>query len=134
MIACSGVAFADRVESFPLLLASLFLLGSGIAAVQVSANPYILMVGDPSSGAERLVTAQAATSLGMVLVPIFGATFVLTEVDAANVVPLHLPYALIGAVWGVLALFAIFAPFPLGLLQKEIQVSMSTLYQTLMSF
>ena len=60
---------AARLPSYPLFLLALFVLASGITLLQVSANPYISLLGEPRGAASRLNLAQALNSLGHTLSP-----------------------------------------------------------------
>ncbi|MET0289070.1 MAG: sugar MFS transporter [Pseudoxanthomonas sp.] len=60
---------AARLPSYPLFLAALFVLASGITLLQVSANPYIALLGAPEKAPSRLNFAQALNSLGTTLFP-----------------------------------------------------------------
>ena len=68
---CGALAFypAAQVPSYPLFLLALFVLASGITLLQVAANPYISLLGDPRSASARLTLAQALNSLGTTLAP-----------------------------------------------------------------
>src|SRR6185312_1488720 len=46
---------AASIPSFPLLLVGLMILASGITGLQVSANPYVLVLGRPETASSRLV-------------------------------------------------------------------------------
>lgn len=72
LIAAAGaLAFypAAKVPSYPLFLFALFVLASGITLLQVSANPYISLLGAPRGASSRLTLAQALNSLGHTLSP-----------------------------------------------------------------
>ncbi len=60
---------AAKVPSYPLFLLALFVLASGITLLQVSANPYISLLGEPRRASSRLTLAQALNSLGHTLSP-----------------------------------------------------------------
>jgi FHS family L-fucose permease-like MFS transporter len=60
---------AARLPSYPLFLAALFVLASGITLLQVAANPYISLIGDPRGAHSRLNLAQALNSLGTTVFP-----------------------------------------------------------------
>jgi MFS transporter, FHS family, L-fucose permease len=68
---CGALAFlpAADVPSYVLFLLALFVLASGITLLQVAANPYISLLGDPHSASSRLTLAQALNSLGTTLAP-----------------------------------------------------------------
>ena len=68
---CGALAFypAAGVPSYLLFLLALFVLASGITLLQVAANPYISLLGDPATASSRLTLAQALNSLGTTLAP-----------------------------------------------------------------
>lgn len=68
-------AAADR--SYPLFLAALFVLASGITLLQVSANPYVAVLGKPETASSRLNLTQAFNSLGTTVAPYFGSLLIL---------------------------------------------------------
>ncbi len=69
--ALGALAFypAAKVPSYPLFLLALFVLASGITLLQVAANPYISLLGEPRGASSRLTLAQAVNSLGHTLSP-----------------------------------------------------------------
>lgn len=60
---------AARIPSYPLFLFALFVLAGGITLLQVSANPYIALLGDPQTASSRLTLAQALNSFGHTIAP-----------------------------------------------------------------
>ncbi len=60
---------AAKAPSYPLFLLALCVLASGITLLQVAANPYISLIGDPRYASSRLTLAQALNSLGTTLAP-----------------------------------------------------------------
>jgi MFS transporter, FHS family, L-fucose permease len=69
--ALGALAFypAAKVPSYPLFLGALCVLATGITLLQVAANPYISLIGDPRYASSRLTLAQALNSLGTTLAP-----------------------------------------------------------------
>jgi FHS family L-fucose permease-like MFS transporter len=80
---------AARMGSFNLFLPALFTLATGIVLLQVSANPYVSLLGAPERAASRLNFAQAVNSLGHTIGPyvagvlIFSATMLSADQLAA---------------------------------------------------
>jgi FHS family L-fucose permease-like MFS transporter len=68
---------AAMVPSFPLFLVALTILATGITVLQVSANPYVAVLGPASTASSRLTLTQAFNSLGTVIGPRLGATIIL---------------------------------------------------------
>ena len=68
---------AAMVPSFPLFLVALSVLAAGITDLQVSANPYVAVLGPAKTASSRLTLTQAFNSLGTVLGPRLGAWLIL---------------------------------------------------------
>ncbi len=71
---------AASVPSFPLFLAALIILAAGITALQVSANPYVAVLGPARTASSRLNLTQAFNSLGTTVAPFFGGLLILGAV------------------------------------------------------
>jgi FHS family L-fucose permease-like MFS transporter len=72
---------AASVRAYPLFLLALFVLACGQCFLEVGANPYVTTLGPAESAPWRLNTAQAFNSLGAVMTPIIGATFILSGIE-----------------------------------------------------
>ena len=70
-------AAATRV--YGLFLLALFVVAGGLTILQVAANPYISVLGDPKQASSRLNLAQAFNSLGTTIAPIVAASFLLSD-------------------------------------------------------
>lgn len=73
IIGCLVILFASGSASYAGVLIGLFVVASGIATLQVSANPLAAALGPPESAHLRLTLSQAFNSLGTVLGPLVGA-------------------------------------------------------------
>lgn len=69
---------AASVPSYPLFLIALIVLAAGITCLQVAANPYVTILGNPETASSRLNLTQAFNSLGTFLAPFFGGLFILS--------------------------------------------------------
>ena len=69
---------AASQHSYPLFLAALFVLASGITLLQVAANPYVTILGGAETASSRLTMTQAFNSLGTTIAPYFGSLFILS--------------------------------------------------------
>jgi len=103
---------AASMHSYPVFLIALFILASGITLLQVSANPYVSMLGDPKTASSRLTMTQAFNSLGTTIAPFFGALLILNQAAESMSVQesaqsVQMPYVLLAAMLlGLAALFA----------------------------
>jgi FHS family L-fucose permease-like MFS transporter len=76
---------AAGLHHYVLFLCAFFVLASGITLLQVAANPYVTILGNPATASSRLTLTQAFNSLGTTLAPFFGAWLILsTRVKTGN--------------------------------------------------
>ncbi len=83
---------AAHAQSYALFLFAFFVLASGITLLQVAANPYVSLLGEPERASSRLNLAQALNSLGTTIAPYLGgllilSTAVMTVADIAELSP-----------------------------------------------
>jgi FHS family L-fucose permease-like MFS transporter len=70
---------AASVPSYPLFLGALIVLAAGMTILQVSANPYVAILGPEKTAASRLNLAQAFNSLGTFIGPNLGGLVILSS-------------------------------------------------------
>ena len=68
---------AANLPSFVLFLVALIILGAGMSALQVAANPYVAVLGPPQTASSRLNLSQAFNSLGTTIGPPLGGYLIL---------------------------------------------------------
>ncbi len=111
-IGCLCFYPAASLHSYPVFLTAFFILASGITLLQVSANPFVSLLGDAKTASARLTMTQAFNSLGTTVAPPFGALLILNEAaealtPQASAESVQMPYILLAAT--LLALAAVFA-------------------------
>ncbi len=74
---------AASVVSYPLFLTALLVLAAGITGLQVSANPYVDLLGKPETASSRLDLTQAFNSLGTTIAPKLGGLLILSAAPLA---------------------------------------------------
>lgn len=79
VIAAAGCAlfYPAASSGYALFLIALFVLAAGITILQVAANPYVTLLGDPRTASSRLTLTQAFNSLGTTVGPLFGGLLIL---------------------------------------------------------
>jgi FHS family L-fucose permease-like MFS transporter len=123
---------AALASAYGLFLAALFVIASGLAFLETSANPLMGELGDPSGAARRLNWAQAANPLGAISGILIGRYFILSGIahdeaaiaamSAAQRLDLYrtetlavqTPYLILGLVVLAFAAAAIVIRFPSG--------------------
>ncbi|HZC37554.1 MAG TPA: sugar MFS transporter [Sphingomicrobium sp.] len=122
-----GMILAAYLISYPVTVASLFVVSCGIALLQVAANPYVAVIGPPESSEQRLTLVQAFNTTGDVLAVIFGKYLILGRTTAgtaaqgtqlthaqrmADAQATELPYLIVAIVLGILAFLIARAKLP----------------------
>jgi FHS family L-fucose permease-like MFS transporter len=74
---------AASAASYPLFLTALVVLAAGITGLQVSANPYVVVLGKPETASSRLDLTQAFNSLGTTIAPKLGGLLILATAPMA---------------------------------------------------
>lgn len=121
-------AAAER--EYVLFLGALFVIASGLAFLETSANPLIVAMGDPATAARRLNFAQSFNPFGCIAGILIGREFILSghepttgELAAMTAVQLEQfyqteshavqgPYLVLGLVVLVWALLVLWVKFP----------------------
>jgi FHS family L-fucose permease-like MFS transporter len=73
LISATGSLFfipAAKLQSYPLLLVALFVIGLGFALQQIVANPFVINFGDKDTGSHRLNLAGGINSFGTTIGPV----------------------------------------------------------------
>ncbi len=96
-------------DSYILILLGIFVMASGIACLQVTANPYIVFLGSAETASMRLTFLQGFFALGTVAAPFAGSLLILANL---NDLPLAKPYLILSGCWGVAWLLSELFPFP----------------------
>jgi FHS family L-fucose permease-like MFS transporter len=116
VIAAAGCAlfYPASNSGYALFLLGFFVLAAGITILQVAANPYVTVLGDPRTASSRLSLTQAFNSLGTTIAPILGGILILSAgaqqvSDAASV---QKPYLALAGALLLLALLFAFARLP----------------------
>ena len=107
---------ASVMVNYSVFLAGFFVLASGITILQVSANPFVSILGSPETAAGRLNMTQALNSLGTTIAPVFGGMLILAdhiEDTAEKAQTVQMPYFAIAATLFLIAIILLLRPkFP----------------------
>jgi FHS family L-fucose permease-like MFS transporter len=80
VIAAAGCAlfYPASNSGYGLFLLGFFVLAAGITILQVAANPFVTVLGDPHTASSRLTLTQAFNSLGTTVAPALGGILILS--------------------------------------------------------
>ena len=122
-----GMVPSARLASFEMTLVSLFVIASGIALLQVGANPYVAVIGPAETSESRLTLVQAFNSAGTFFAPYFGGYLILSRTSSgtnlagvsltldqrmADAAATQLPYVLVALVLMGLAVIISYSKLP----------------------
>jgi FHS family L-fucose permease-like MFS transporter len=115
--ACGALGFvpAAALESYPLMLASLFVVGLGFALQQIVANPYVIALGSPETGAHRASLAQGVNSFGTMIGPLLLSYAIAGTVVGSRDLGLdavRMPYLVLCGAFLAFALVLAVSPLP----------------------
>ena len=99
---------AEQMAVYPMFLLALFTLGLGFTLLQISANPYVAILGPPEGASSRLNLAQAFNSLGTTIAPVLGGYLVFEFfAEGGEITPdaTKIPYLIFGLLFVLLAVF-----------------------------
>ncbi|HMU66081.1 MAG TPA: sugar MFS transporter, partial [Cellvibrionaceae bacterium] len=127
-IGCLMFYPAAALREYAVFLAALFVLAGGITVLQVSANPYVAILGKPETASSRLTLTQAFNSFGTTIAPMIGGALILGAVtvdsnltgDAllqAKAHAVQIPYVALAS--ALLLLAAVFAFLKLPVIVDE---------------
>lgn len=107
LVAAAGALLfypAALLHAYYLFLGALFVVAVGIVFMQVSANPYIVVLGRPETASSRMNLIQSVGSIGTIVAPLFGAAVILPNMTAGASSAVKYPYAGIALVLVVISL------------------------------
>ena len=106
---------ASIVISYPIFLFALFVVGSGLALLQVAINPYVGALGKPESAAARLNLCGGLNSLATTIAPKVGAAFIFIAAGASAAElarSVRVPYVILAAFTFLVAIVTYFVHLP----------------------
>ncbi len=119
---------AAQTASYNLLLSGLFIVGLGFSLQQTATQPFMIALGPPETGAQRINLGGAVNNLGGTIGPalvsyaIFGS---ISKDAAANasIEDVKVPYLILGVLFALMALFFWVSKLPRIKNDEDVQVS-----------
>jgi MFS transporter, FHS family, L-fucose permease len=116
---------ASVIIFYPLFLFALFVVGSGLALLQVAVNPYVGALGSPETASSRLNLAGGFNSVATTLAPKIGAAFIFIAAGATTAQLAHsvrMPYLILAVCAFAMATITAFVQLP-DVIEKADKVS-----------
>ncbi len=128
VIACCGCLLfypAASLGIYGIFLTALFVLAAGITILQVAANPYVSVLGNPKTSSSRLTMTQAFNSLGTTIAPVLVGPLILASIiviadgslseaeqQVRQAAAVQVPYLLLGGALFILAIIFAYIKLP----------------------
>jgi len=113
VMTCSiGSAFfwpAKIFDSYPLVLMAIFIISTGLTIINVAANPFASMLGDPEGAHQRINFVQVFSRIGYAVTPAVATTLIYNQLGEIR---FHFPYLLLAGILLVIALLMGFSNLP----------------------
>src|SRR5271169_1018648 len=106
---------ASMIIFYPLFLFALFVVGSGLALLQVAINPYVGALGAPETAASRLNLCGFLNSFATTIAPKIGAAFIFIAAGASAAElarSVRLPYVILAGCAFAMAVLTAFVDLP----------------------
>ena len=101
------------LASFPAFLISNFIIGLGVATLELAGNPFIALCGPPEYAEVRLNISQAVQAMGTVVSPVLARKVLFRSVrDAPSLIDVQWAYLGIALFVVILALVFYYVPLP----------------------
>ncbi len=105
VVTCSlGAALfwpAKIFDSYPIVLFAIFIISTGLTIINVAANPFASMLGDPEGAHQRINFVQVFSRIGYAVTPAVATTLIYNQIGEIR---FHFPYLLLA---GILLLIAL---------------------------
>jgi FHS family L-fucose permease-like MFS transporter len=105
VVTCAlGAAFfwpAKIFESYALVLTAIFIISTGLTIINVAANPFASMLGDPEGAHQRINFVQVFSRVGYAVTPAVATTLIYNQFGEIR---FHFPYLLLAGILLMIAL------------------------------
>ena len=107
---------AANSGSFNLMISGLFVVGLGFSLQQIAANPLAIVMGNPSTGSQRLTMAGGINNLGTTIGPLLVSIAIFGSVASggttASIESVKTPYLILGVAFLLVAALLKFSSVP----------------------
>ena len=111
-----GFVPAAGMESFPMMLASLFVVAIGFTLQQIVVNPYVMAMGTAETGAHRVTLGGSINSFGTTIGPLIISYAIFGGISSnnalANLSSVKAPYVILAIAFILAALLVFFSKLP----------------------
>ena len=103
---------AANMKTFSIFLIALFVIAGGITFLQVAANAFVSILGDPKTASSRLNLSQAFNSMGAFIGPKIAGIIMLSNAIADPADAVKLPYKILAGLFILIFVIIYFSKLP----------------------
>lgn len=125
-LGCALFIPAKFLDSYLFVLMAIFTLSTGITIINVAANPFITLLGDPEGAHIRMNFVQVFSRIGYAATPLVATALIYKN---SGEIRFHFPYMLLAVIILVLAVLIYFSKMPSFKAAKEDKFSVPDLFR-----
>ncbi|MDD4190053.1 MAG: MFS transporter [Mangrovibacterium sp.] len=115
-LGCALIVPAKMFNSYGIVLFAIFTLSTGITIVNVAANPFVVLLGDPEGAHVRMNFVQIFSRVGYAVTPVVATALIYSS---AGELQFQLPYALLALLIVLIGTLIYFSGMPAMKAGKE---------------
>lgn len=108
-IGCLFFGPAKYFESYPIVLLAIFTVSTGITVINVAANPFISLLGDPEGAHIRMNFVQVFSRIGYAATPLVATALIYNSLGDIR---FHFPYLLLAGIILIITVLIYFSRMP----------------------
>ncbi|MCX6229196.1 MAG: MFS transporter [Bacteroidia bacterium] len=129
LITCAlGAAFfwpARIFNSYALVLTAIFIISTGLTIINVAANPFASMLGDPEGAHQRINFVQVFSRVGYAFTPTIATALIYNNLGEIR---FHFPYLLLAGILIMIALLFALSKLPAMKAEEDDQFSLKGIF------
>ncbi len=117
---------ARFLDSYPIVLTAIFIISTGITVINVAANPFISLLGDPEGAHIRMNFVQVFSRIGYAATPLIATALIY---NYAGEIRIHFPYLLLAVLILIIGTLIYFSKMPAMKADTEDKFSVSGIFK-----
>ncbi len=130
-LGCGMVVPAKILDSYAFVLLAIFILSTGITIINVAANPFVVLLGDPKGAHIRMNFVQMFSRIGYAVTPVLATSLIYSSTGELQ---FQKPYALLAIAIFVIGTLIYFSKMPHMKAEDEERFSVKAIFKGTRSF
>ena len=130
-LGCALFIPAYFFDSYGIVLTALFTLSTGITVINVAANPFITLLGDPEGAHIRMNFVQVFSRIGYAVTPLIATGLIY---GMTGEIRFHLPYAILATIIVLICILIYFSKMPSMKASEEDKFTIKGIFKVISKF